>query len=89
VNKQCFKEAEGLCVGSSDYKSGVFKLETHQSTFLQVVTRGGYENIRKNINQQAVEETKHILTAKNTWRKRKCMRTVLQAGNTWWIRKWK
>jgi len=27
-----------------------FKLETHQSTFLQVVTRGGYENVRKNKN---------------------------------------
>jgi hypothetical protein len=43
-----------------------FKLETHQSTFLQVVTRGGYENIWKSINQQAVAETKHILPAKNT-----------------------
>jgi hypothetical protein len=51
VTKQCFTEAELLRVGCSDYRSEVFQAgNPHQSTFLQVVTRSGYENIRKSIN---------------------------------------
>jgi hypothetical protein len=50
VNKQCFTEAEGLCIGYSDYKSRAFQAGNPSEYISTSCERGGYENIRKSIN---------------------------------------